>query len=80
MAAMLIMRLFCCILFFSACQSTIVKTAPFRHLLYDQGFLGFSQVSIQSEQQIFYLDAAAKAFVASTLDKSDNKTLKWKRW
>ena len=60
-------------LFFSACQSALVKIPPSEHLLYDQGFLGFSEVSIQSEQQIFHLDDTAKAFVASTLKPLDNK-------
>jgi tetratricopeptide (TPR) repeat protein len=60
-------------LFFSACQSAIVKIPPSEHLLYDQGFSGFSEVSIQSEQQIFHLDDTAKAFVASTLKPLDNK-------
>jgi Flp pilus assembly protein TadD len=64
-----------CILFlsFSACQSTNVNAPLFGHLLYDQGFLGFSQVSVQSEQQVFYLGTGAKVFVASVLGKSDNK-------
>ncbi|MFT4746889.1 MAG: tetratricopeptide (TPR) repeat protein [Congregibacter sp.] len=60
-------------LFFSACQSAIVKIPPSEHLLYDQGFSGFAEVSIQSEQQIFHLDDIAKAFVASTLKPLDNK-------
>ncbi len=61
------------ILFFSACQSTVVQTPPSEHLFYDQGFSGFSQISIESEQQVFYLDDAAKAFIASTIHAKDTK-------
>ncbi len=59
--------------FLMACQSSIIKIPPSEHLLYDQGFTGFSEVSIQSEKQIFYLDDTAKAFVASTLEPMNNK-------
>jgi tetratricopeptide (TPR) repeat protein len=61
------------ILFFSACQSTVVQIPPSEHLFYDQGFSGFSQISIESEQQVFYLDDAAKAFIASTIHAKDTK-------
>ena len=61
------------ILFFSACQSTVVQIPPSEHLFYDQGFPGFSQISIESEQQVFYLDDVAKAFVASTIHAKDTK-------
>lgn len=57
----------------SACQSVMIKIPISEQLLYDQGFVGFSEVSIQSEQQIFHLDDSAKAFVASIVDPMDNK-------
>ena len=57
----------------SACQSVMIKIPTSEQLLYDQGFVGFSEVSIQSEQQIFHLDDSAKAFVASIVDPMDNK-------
>jgi Flp pilus assembly protein TadD len=58
---------------FSACQSTVVQVLPSENLLYDQGFSGFSQISIESEQQVFYLDDTAKAFVESTVGPLKNK-------
>lgn len=61
------------LLFFSACQSTAVQTLSFEPLLYDQGFSGFMEVSIESQQQVFYLDDTAKAFVAATIGPIDNK-------
>jgi tetratricopeptide (TPR) repeat protein len=60
-------------LLFSACQSTEVHVPPSDHLFYDQGFSGFSQVSLETEQQVFYLDDTAKAFVAATIDPMNNK-------
>jgi len=68
-----VITLFIFVMFFSACQSTVVKIPFSKDLLYDQGFLGFSEVSIQSEQHVFYLDATANAFVAATLDKIEHK-------
>jgi tetratricopeptide (TPR) repeat protein len=62
---------FIVILFFSACQSTTLPIPTSEHLFYDQGFTGFSQISIESEQQVFHLDDTAKAFVASTIDPMD---------
>ena len=63
---------FIVLLFFSACQSTVVKT-PSEQLLYDQGFSGFSEISIETEQEVFHLDKTAKAFVVSTIGSLDNK-------
>ena len=57
---------------FSACQSPLVPP-PVEQLLYDQGFSGFSEINIESEKQVFYLDDAAKAFVTSTIEPVDNK-------
>jgi tetratricopeptide (TPR) repeat protein len=65
-----VITLFIFVMFFSACQSTVVKIPFSKDLLYDQGF---SEVSIQSEQHVFYLDATANAFVAATLDKIEHK-------
>jgi len=59
--------------FFSGCQSTVVHILPSKNLLYDQGFTGYSQIKIESEQQIFYLDDTAKAFVDSTIGPMKNK-------
>jgi tetratricopeptide (TPR) repeat protein len=64
---------FIVLLFFSACQSTVVKIPASEQLLYDQGFSGFSNINIESEQQVFHLDDTAKAFVASTIEPMDNK-------
>jgi tetratricopeptide (TPR) repeat protein len=61
------------LLCFSACQSKPVEFPPSEQLLFDQGFAGFSDISIESEQQVFYLDEKAKAFVASTIKPSKNK-------
>lgn len=59
--------------FFSGCQSTVVQVPLSEHLLYDQGYVGYSQINIESEQQVFYLDDSAKAFVASTIAPMNNK-------
>lgn len=64
---------FIILLLFSACQSTLVQRPPSEQLLYDQGFPGFSDISIESEQQVFHLDESAKAFVASTIGSTNNK-------
>jgi len=64
---------FIILVFFSACQSTAVHIPSSENLLYDQGFSGFSQISIESEQQVFHLDEAAKAFVASTIEPMKSK-------
>lgn len=58
---------------FSACQSTFVQISPSKQLLFDQGFSGFSDIRIESEQQVFHLDDSAKQFVASTIEPMDNK-------
>jgi tetratricopeptide (TPR) repeat protein len=63
---------FIIIVFFSACQSIVVHIPITKPLLYDQGFPGFSQIIIESEQQVFYLDDKAKAFVASTIKPMHN--------
>jgi tetratricopeptide (TPR) repeat protein len=60
-------------LFLSACQSTPLQAPASEHLFYDQGFSGFSQISVESEQQVFHLDDTAKVFVASTIGPMDNK-------
>lgn len=61
------------VVYFSACQSTVVQVPHSDHLFYDQGYLGYSQVNIESEQQVFYLDDSAKAFVESTIAPMNNK-------
>lgn len=61
------------LLLFLGCQSTVVQIPPSDNLLYDQGFSGFSQINIESEQQVFLLDETAKAFVASTIEPMNNK-------
>ncbi|GAC20572.1 tetratricopeptide repeat protein [Paraglaciecola arctica] len=61
------------LVFFSACQSTVVHVLPSEEVLYDQGYSGFSEISIESEEQIFYLDETAKAFVVSTIGARNNK-------
>jgi tetratricopeptide (TPR) repeat protein len=47
--------------------------SPSKQLLYDRGFLGFSEISIESEEHVFYLDENAKAFVVSTIGPVHNK-------
>jgi len=64
---------FIILIFFSACQSTALPIRSAENLLYDQGYLGFSQINIESEQQVFHLDQAAKEFVASTIGAKINK-------
>ena len=64
---------FIILVFFSACQSSIVHIPPSKQLLYDRGFLGFSEISIESEEQVFHLDENAKAFVVSTIGPVHNK-------
>jgi len=64
---------FIVLVFFSACQSTVVQIPPSEQLLYDQGFSNFSEINIESEQQVFHLDEIAKAFVASTIEPMNNK-------
>lgn len=59
-------------LFFSACQSAVVQIPPSEHLFYDQGFSGFSEISIESQQQVFFLDDSAKAFVGSIVQPMDD--------
>ena len=59
-------------LFFSACQSTAVHPPTSEHLFYDQGFSGFSEISIETQQQVFFLDDSAKAFVGSVIQPMDD--------
>lgn len=61
------------LMFFSACQTRVVQIPPPDKLLYDQGFSGFSDIHIESEQQVFQLDENAKAFVESTIGPLHNK-------
>lgn len=61
------------VVFFSACQSVVPAIPAANTLLYDQGFIGFKEVSVESEQQIFYLDDEAKAFVHSTIEPKERK-------
>ncbi|WP_339723468.1 tetratricopeptide repeat protein [uncultured Paraglaciecola sp.] len=61
------------LVFFTACQSTVVHVPPSDNLLYDQGYSGFPQINIEPEQQVFYLDDTAKAFVVSTIEPYKNK-------
>jgi tetratricopeptide (TPR) repeat protein len=58
---------------FCGCQSTSVYVTPSESLLYDRGFVGFTQVPIESEQDIFRLDDKAIAFVKSTIAPKTNK-------
>jgi tetratricopeptide (TPR) repeat protein len=58
---------------FCACQSTSVYVTPSESLLYDQGFVGFTEIQIESEQDVFTLDDNAKAFVKSTIKPMTNK-------
>lgn len=62
------------LIFSSACKSIIAPTPLSEQLLYDQAFPGFLEIDIESEQQIFHLDIAAKAFVADILEPTGNKT------
>jgi tetratricopeptide (TPR) repeat protein len=62
------------LIFSSACKSIIAPTPLSEQLLYDQAFSGFLEIDIESEQQIFHLDSAAKAFVADILEPTGNKT------
>jgi tetratricopeptide (TPR) repeat protein len=56
-----------------ACQSTTTYAPPAEPLLYDQGFAGYTDIKIESEQQVFYLDEAAKTFVSNTIAPANNK-------
>jgi len=58
---------------FCGCHSTSVYVTPSESLLYDQGFVGFTQIQIESEQDVFTLDDKAKAFVKSTVESKTNK-------
>ena len=68
-----IMHSFIFFLFFSACQSAVVHIPPSKNLLYDQGYSGYLQINIESEQQVFHLGDTAKAFVESTIAPMNNK-------
>jgi tetratricopeptide (TPR) repeat protein len=59
--------------FLSACQTTAVQIPPPDNLLHDQGFPGFTEISIESEQQVFHLDEDARAFVTSTIGSFHHK-------
>lgn len=59
---------------FCACQSTTVYITPSEMLLYDKGFVGFKEIQIESEQEIFTLDDEAKVFVKATIEPITNKT------
>ena len=61
------------VVFFPACQSVATSIPAANTLLYDQGFSGFKEVPVESEQQIFYLDDEAKAFVQSTIEPEERK-------
>jgi len=50
----------------AACQSSPKIALSAQDVLYDEGFRQFHQVPIESEQDIFYLDDEAKAFVRDT--------------
>ena len=58
---------------FCACQSSTDYVTPSGTLLYDKGFVGFKEIQIESEQEIFTLDDNAKAFVKSTIEPMTNK-------
>lgn len=57
----------------SACQTRVVQVPTSKPILYDQGYAGFSKINIESGQQVFYLDKAAKAFVTSSIHPRDSK-------
>ncbi|WP_299080163.1 tetratricopeptide repeat protein [uncultured Paraglaciecola sp.] len=59
---------------FSACQSRVMHIPAAEPVFYDQGFSGFSDIEIESEEQLFYLGPEAKAFVASTVAPLKKKT------
>jgi hypothetical protein len=50
----------------NACQSSPKIELSAQDVLYDAGFSHYHQIPIESEQDIFYLDDEAKAFVRDT--------------
>ena len=58
---------------FCACQSTTLYVTPSESLLYDLGFVGFEEIQVESEQEIFILDEEAKVFVKATIEPITNK-------
>jgi Flp pilus assembly protein TadD len=56
----------------SACQSTQDVSIDPHTLLYDQGFVGFEQIPIETQQQVFELDQDAKDFVTKALGLIDD--------
>ena len=67
--------IFAIIILFSACQTLDNSKIPeTKSLLYDRGFSGFRKIPVETEQQIFYLDDQAKAFVKSIIEEKNRKT------
>jgi Flp pilus assembly protein TadD len=56
-----------------ACQSTQVQVIPTESLYYDQGFSGFTDLDIETQEQVFYLDETAINFVLDIMEPSDNQ-------
>lgn len=56
-----------------ACQSTESYVSPSKPLFYDQGFTDFNEVNIETEEQVFYLDDTAKAFIETVTPSNKNK-------
>ena len=69
-----VLNLYWILILLSACQSTSVQLSSSESILFDQGFVGFSDLKLESEQDVFYLDEDAIAFVSSTIEPVKNKT------
>ena len=69
-----VLNLYWILILLSACQSTSVQLSSSESILFDQGFVGFSDLKLESEQEVFYLDEDAIAFVSSTIEPVKNKT------
>ena len=52
---------------FIGCQTASDVSISHKTLLYDQGFVGFENVSVESKKEIFELNDEAKAFAKSTI-------------
>ena len=52
---------------FIGCQTAPDVSVSHKILLYDQGFVGFENVSVESKKEIFELNDEAKAFAKSTI-------------
>jgi tetratricopeptide (TPR) repeat protein len=62
------------LLILSACQAVPPQLVSATSLLHDTGFIDFGKIQVESQQQVFVLDEAAKDFVHSAIDSSQSST------